>query len=66
MATTTRFDHSNCSHAKSGPEGKKARAACRKEMAKKAEAAAKRKPRAPRAKKVATVSVTEDTLSVDA
>lgn len=38
MATTTRFDHSNCGHAKSGSEGKKARAKCRKAHA---EAAAK-------------------------
>lgn len=27
---TTRFDHSNCKHARTGAEGKKARAACRK------------------------------------
>jgi hypothetical protein len=62
MATTTRFDHSNCDHPKSGAEGKKARAACRKEMAKKAEAAAKRKPRAPRAKKA---TVPADDISVE-
>ena len=32
-ATSTanvRFDHSNCKHARTGAEGKKARAACRK------------------------------------
>lgn len=58
---TVRFDHSNCKHAKSGAEGKKARAACRKEHAAKAvKAAAKpnpakkpvtrtRKPAAPKA-----------------
>lgn len=28
--TTVRFDHSNCKHARTGAEGKKARAACRK------------------------------------
>jgi len=28
--STVRFDHSNCKHATSGSEGKKARAACRK------------------------------------
>lgn len=36
MTTTakiTRFDHSACKHAHSGAEGKKARAACRKEHA---------------------------------
>lgn len=32
-ATTTRFDHSNCKHARTGAEGKKARAACRKQHA---------------------------------
>lgn len=28
--TNTRFDHSQCKHARTGAEGKKARAACRK------------------------------------
>lgn len=45
---TSHFDHSKCKHAKSGAEGKKARAACRKENALKA---AKAKPaRKPRVK----------------
>jgi hypothetical protein len=63
MATTTRFDHSNCDHAKSGNEGKKARAICRREHAKQAEEAAK-KPvrkrtatRKPAAAKVSKVPV---------
>jgi len=54
-ATSTRFDHSNCKHAKSGAEGKKARAACRKEHALKAAAAAKRTPRKPNPAKATTV-----------
>jgi len=33
-----RFDHANCGHATQGAEGKKARAACRREHAKAAEA----------------------------
>ena len=54
MTTTTRFDHSNCDHAKSGNEGKKARAKCRKAHAAEALAAATKKPvvrkaRTPRA-----------------
>lgn len=43
MTTTTRFDHSNCDHAKSGNEGKKARAKCRKAHAAEAAAAAEAK-----------------------
>lgn len=54
MTSTTRFDHSNCDHAKSGNEGKKARAKCRKAHAEAALAAAAKKPtvrkaRTPRA-----------------
>lgn len=65
---TTRFDHSNCKHPKSGAEGKKARAACRKEHAAKAAKAAapkktatSRKPAAkkPVAPKVVDLSVVE-------
>lgn len=41
MATTTRFDHTNCKHARTGAEGKKARAACRKAHAEKATKASK-------------------------
>lgn len=48
MTTTTRFDHSNCDHAKSGNEGKKARAKCRKAHAEEAAKAATKKPRATR------------------
>lgn len=48
MTTTTRFDHSNCDHAKSGNEGKKARAKCRKAHAEEAVKAATKKPRATR------------------
>lgn len=36
--TTVRFDHSNCKHARTGAEGKKARAACRKAHAAEAKA----------------------------
>lgn len=46
---TTRFDHSNCTHAKSGAEGKKARAACRKEHVQKAEEAKTTKKRTRKA-----------------
>lgn len=52
--TNTRFDHSNCKHARTGAEGKKARAACRKLHAKEAAAETKsvsKKPAAPRAKR---------------
>jgi hypothetical protein len=56
MTSTTRFDHSNCDHAKSGNEGKKARAKCRKAHAEAAALAAAKPARKPRAK--AAVSTT--------
>lgn len=56
MTTTTRFDHSNCDHPKSGNEGKKARAKCRKAHAEAAALAAAKPARKPRAKATATVS----------
>jgi hypothetical protein len=71
--TNTRFDHSNCKHARTGAEGKKARAACRKahaaEAAKATPAKAKT-PASPRTKRavkktVAAVSV-PDTTNVEA
>lgn len=51
--STVRFDHSNCKHATSGSEGKKARAACRKEHAAAAKGTTKKaaKPAAPKATK---------------
>lgn len=67
MATTTRFDHSNCDHAKSGNEGKKARAICRREHAKEAAAAAEKKatPRKrPAARKPAAAKVSK-AVSID-
>jgi len=77
MTTTTRFDHSNCDHAKSGNEGKKARAICRKAHAKEAEAAAAKKatprkrtatrkaPAAKVSKTPVSVSVSTDDLTDD-
>lgn len=63
MATTTRFDHSNCNHPKSGSEGKKARAICRKEHAKKAAEVATKKPaaRKPRATRKAPAKASVST-----
>lgn len=58
MTSTTRFDHSNCGHAKSGSEGKKARAACRKAHAKKAEEVATKAAPKPRRKPAAAKVVT--------
>ena len=52
--TNTRFDHSNCKHARTGAEGKKARAACRKQHAAeaaKATPAKVSKPASPRTKR---------------
>lgn len=70
MATTTRFDHSNCDHPKSGSEGKKARAICRKEHAKQAAELAAKKPatpRKPRARKPVTPKVIDmSDIEVDA
>lgn len=73
MATTTRFDHSNCGHPLTGSEGKKARAKCRKAHAEEAAKAAEkkptaRKPRAPRkaaAPKVKTAPAKEAAEEVD-
>jgi hypothetical protein len=64
MTTTTRFDHSNCDHPKSGAEGKKARAICRKEHAKKALEAATKKPatRKPRATRKPAAKVPVSTV----
>lgn len=66
--TNVRFDHSKCDHPKSGSEGKKARAKCRKEHAEKAAKAAARaskattpaKPRATR--KPAAPKVVKETV----
>jgi hypothetical protein len=52
--TNVRFDHSKCDHAKSGNEGKKARAKCRKEHAEKAAKAAARASKATTPKPRAT------------
>ena len=41
---TTRFNHENCKHARTGAEGKKARAACRKQHAEEAKATTAKKP----------------------
>ena len=45
--TNTRFDHSNCKHARTGAEGKKARAACRKQHAAEAAKATPAKAKTP-------------------
>lgn len=67
MATTTRFDHSNCDHPKSGAEGKKARAICRKEHAKKAAEVAAKPARKPRVRKPVAPKVIDMTdVEVDA
>ncbi len=67
--TTTRFDHTNCKHARTGSEGKKARAACRKEHAKPAadKKVVTKKVATPRARKakVATVPAIESADLVD-
>lgn len=65
-AKNTRFDHTNCKHATSGAEGKKARAKCRKEHAELAAKAAK-KP-APRKRTVAKkpVSTVSTPVAVEA
>jgi hypothetical protein len=80
MATTTRFDHSNCGHPLTGSEGKKARAKCRKAHAEEAAKAAEgkkparkasttAKPRAPRKaaapKAKATTAPAKDAEEVD-
>lgn len=46
---TTRFNHENCKHARTGAEGKKARAACRKQHAEEAKKTTARKPAAAKA-----------------
>ena len=53
--STVRFDHSNCKHATSGSEGKKARAKCRKEHADAAKAGTTKKA----TKSVSTKSVSK-------
>ena len=65
MTTTTRFDHSLCDHPKSGAEGKKARAACRKARAKAVADAATKKPvaRKPRATRKAPAKASVSTVS---
>lgn len=69
--TTVRFDHSNCKHARTGAEGKKARATCRKAHAAEAAKATTKKPASPRTKRAvkkpaATVSVSvPDVADVD-
>jgi len=55
--STVRFDHSNCKHATSGSEGKKARAKCRKEHADAAKAGTTKKA----TKSVSTKSVSKAT-----
>ena len=67
-ATSTanvRFDHSNCKHARTGAEGKKARAACRKQHAADAAKAATPKKVTPRKRAVRKAPVPVAVPAVD-